>query len=73
MPGPLHIWIATEKNEGYDFMRSHSLQPNQYDVGADLNNYTPISWKQVWERLKYQKDNNLNCLHWIKNESSGDK
>lgn len=68
-----HIHLSTEKNEGYDFMRSHSLQPNQYDVGADLNNYTPISWKQVWERLKYQKDNNLNCLYWIKNESSSDK
>jgi len=62
-----HIHLSTEKNEGYDFMRSHSLQPNQYDVGVDLNHYKPISWKQVWERLQYQKENNINCLYWIKN------
>ena len=62
-----HIHLSTKKNEGYDFMRSYSLQPNQYDVGVDLNNYRPISWLQVLERINYQIANNTNCLYWIKN------
>lgn len=65
-----HIHLSTEKNSGYDYMRCSSLQPNQYDVGVDLNRYRPISWEQVWERLQYQKENNVNCLHWTTNDNS---
>ena len=36
----------------------------QYDVGVDLNNYTPISWKEVKEKLKYQILNNSNSYCW---------
>ena len=28
------------------------LQWNQYDVGVDNNNYTPVSWAQIKEKLK---------------------
>ena len=42
------------------------FQPNQYDVGVDNNNYTPISWKQVIEKIKYQIENNVNMSCWYK-------
>lgn len=29
----------------------YKLQWNQYDVGVDNNNYTPVSWAQVKERM----------------------
>jgi calcineurin-like phosphoesterase family protein len=38
------------------------LYPTQYDVGVDMNNYTPISWKEVKEKIEYQVENNLNCF-----------
>lgn len=65
-----HVHLSQNKNEGEDFERCSYLLPNQYDVGVDLNDFKPISWKQVWERLQYQKENNVNCLHWIKNGNS---
>ena len=64
-----HVHLSTKRNEGCDFARCHSLQPNQYDVGVDLNNYQPISWNKVWERLQYQIHNNINCLYWINYEN----
>lgn len=42
------------------------FQPNQYDVGVDNNNYTPISWEQVIEKIKYQIENNVNMSCWYK-------
>ena len=30
--------------------------PNQYDVGVDNNNYTPVSWEQVKEIIQKQVD-----------------
>ncbi len=30
----------------------YKLQWNQYDVGVDNNNYTPVSWYQVKEKMK---------------------
>lgn len=59
-----HIHLSQNKNEGYDYMRSHSLQPNQYDVGVDLNNFKPIAWAEVKRRIEYQINNNTNCLYW---------
>ena len=41
------------------------LLPTQYDVGVDLNDYTPISWSKVKERIEFQMLNNVNCLYWI--------
>ena len=30
----------------------YKLQWNQYDVGVDNNNYTPVSWAQIREKMK---------------------
>ena len=35
--------------------RYKMLQWNQYDVGVDHNNYTPVSWKQVLTKIEQQK------------------
>lgn len=62
-----HVHLSQNKNEGEDFERCSYLLPNQYDVGVDLNNFKPISWKTISERLDYQIKNNVNCLYWIGN------
>lgn len=62
-----HVHLSQNKNEGEDFERCSHLLPNQYDVGVDLNDFKPISWKRIWERLDYQIKNNVNCLYWIGN------
>ena len=41
-------------------------KPNQYDVGCDNNNFTPISLKEVLDRVIFQIENNVNLLNWIK-------
>lgn len=51
---------------GKDIERLQYTFPTQYDVGVDLNDYSPISYNQVIERIKYQIENNTNELHWIK-------
>lgn len=63
-----HIHLSKCKNEGYDFNRSQQLLPNQYDVGVDLNNFTPVSWHILKKRINYQIKNNINCLYWINHE-----
>ena len=62
-----HVHLSQNKNDGDDFERCSYLLPNQYDVGVDLNNFIPISWKMISERLDYQIKNNVNCLYWIGN------
>lgn len=42
---------------GKDCDRLPMRFPYQYDVGVDNNNYTPISWEQVKERIDYQITN----------------
>ena len=37
-------------------LEGKTLQWNQYDVGVDNNNYTPISWAQVKERMKLDEN-----------------
>jgi calcineurin-like phosphoesterase family protein len=44
------------------------LFPTQYDVGVDFNNFTPISWHEVNEKIIQQIENNNNLKMWIKNE-----
>lgn len=39
---------------GKDCDRLNILFPYQYDVGVDNNNYTPISWEEVQEKIAYQ-------------------
>lgn len=50
---------------GKDIERLQYTFPTQYDVGVDLNNYSPISYHQVMERIKYQIEHHTNELHWI--------
>lgn len=39
---------------GLDSDRLINLFPYQYDVGVDNNNYTPISWEQVKDKINNQ-------------------
>ena len=39
--------IHTEKGKKTSF--DDKLVPNQYDVGVDNNDYTPVSWQQLKE------------------------
>ena len=39
---------------GIDTPRLHMLFPRQYDVGVDNNNYTPISFAEVEEKIQEQ-------------------
>lgn len=60
-----HVHLSKTKNDGKDFVRCSYLLPTQYDVGMDFNNYKPISWVEVKQRIEYQIKNNVNCLYWI--------
>lgn len=62
-----HVHLSQNKNYGNDFNRCSYLLPNQYEVGVDFNNYTPISGEKVLEKINYQIKNNVNCLYWIGN------
>ena len=44
---------------GTDTERLKYLFPTQYDVGVDNNNYCPISWEQVKEKINVQIENYL--------------
>lgn len=50
---------------GKDIERLQHTFPTQYDVGVDLNNYTPISYDEVKNRITYQIERHTNELHWI--------
>lgn len=43
-----------------DVNRLNILLPTQYDVGVDNNNFTPISWVDVRDKIKQQIDKSLN-------------
>ena len=36
-------------------LQGNTLQWNQYDVGVDNNNYTPVSWYEVKTRMKLEE------------------
>lgn len=40
-----------------DVQRLDNLLPTQYDVGVDNNDYRPISWKEVIEKINKQIEN----------------
>lgn len=44
---------------GKDCDRLNILFPYQYDVGVDNNNYTPISWEEVKEKIDYQVEHGV--------------
>lgn len=41
--------------DGLDISRLKILFPTQYDVGVDNNNYVPISYKEVKNKIEFQK------------------
>ena len=49
---------------GLDMPRMNLLFPTQYDVGMDNNNYTPLSWKEVDEKINRQIEENKNMTMW---------
>lgn len=61
-----HVHTLKEGNTGKDFERLKNLFPTQYDVGVDLNDYTPMHIEQVRNKIKYQIENNTNLLCWVK-------
>lgn len=61
-----HIHICKIRNTGKDFERMNYLFPTQYDVGVDFNDYTPISFKEVKEKIEFQVANNVNLMYWVK-------
>ena len=61
-----HVHTLKSNNSGKDFERLQYLFPAQYDVGVDFNNYTPISFQEVKEKIDFQVKNNVNMLYWVK-------
>jgi len=47
-----------EGKKGQDIPRLIYTYPTQYDVGVDNNNYEPISWKEVNERIQERLSEN---------------
>lgn len=46
-------------SSGKDCDRLNGVFPYQYEVGVDNNNYTPISWEQVQEKIAYQVEHGV--------------
>lgn len=62
-----HVHLRKD-DTGFDAQFIKMYKNTQYEVGVDLNNYTPISWKEVNRRIHYQIDNDTNVEHWINND-----
>ena len=54
-----------KNNTGFDAKFISNYLCTQYDVGVDLNEFTPISWKEIDRRIQYQIENNCNLSVWI--------
>lgn len=64
--GHTHLSNHISKNQGKDCNRCFdNLFPTQYDVGVDFNEFTPISWYEVDNKIKQQIKNNENLKMWI--------
>lgn len=61
-----HVHTLKSNNSGKDFERLQHLFPTQYDVGIDFNNYTPVSFQEIKEKVDFQVKNNVNMLYWVK-------
>lgn len=67
--GHVHLSNHKERNTGRDCDRCFQmLFPTQYDVGVDFNEFAPISWKEVDNKIKQQIKNNENLKMWIEND-----
>lgn len=49
-----HVHSGEFSTNGADIPRLKYTFPTQYDVGVDNNNFTPISWKEVNEKIQSQ-------------------
>lgn len=63
--GHCHVCKNREANTGKDFERMSLTFSTQYDAGVDLNDYAPISFDKLRERITYQIEHCTNELHWI--------
>ena len=64
--GHVHLSNYKERNTGRDCDRCFQmLFPTQYDVGVDFNNFTPISWHEVNEKVQKQIEEKNNLKMWI--------
>lgn len=62
LSGHVHL----QKNyEGSDKPILNHYLPTQYDVGVDFNNYTPVSWEEINNKINYQIDNHCNLQCWM--------
>lgn len=65
LSGHTHVGQLSSSVESYDTLNT-IYKPNQYDVGADNNNFTPVSWAEVKNKVTTQIENNVNLMHWFK-------
>ena len=64
--GHIHLSNIKERNTGRDCERCYqTLFPTQYDVGVDFNNFTPISWYEVNDKIQKQIKENSNLKMWV--------
>lgn len=67
--GHIHLSNVEERNKGLDYKRCiDNLFPTQYDVGVDFNNFEPLSWYEVNEKILRQINENNNLKMWINND-----
>lgn len=65
LSGHTHVGQLSSSVESYDTLKA-MYKPNQYDVGADNNNFTPVSWTEVKSKVTTQIENNVNLMYWFK-------
>ena len=49
-----HVHSGPRSSSGLDNKRLDILFPNQYDVGVDNNDFTPVSYSEIKNRIKNQ-------------------
>lgn len=65
LSGHTHVGQLSSSVESYDTLNA-MYKPNQYDVGVDNNNFTPVSWAEVKNKVTAQIENNVNLMYWFK-------
>jgi len=65
LSGHTHVGQLSSSVESYDKLNA-MYKPNQYDVGVDNNNFTPVSWVEVKNKVTTQIENNVNLMYWLK-------
>jgi calcineurin-like phosphoesterase family protein len=61
---PIQVWDSRHHNALHFYghihsnLGNHAMEydiPNSYNVGADVNNFTPIEFNEILAKLKYQR------------------